>query len=275
MSVVSPGDMNFLKELLHRIAGIELNANKEYLISARLSEVCKTRKVESITDLLMQLRGGERNLEAEIVEAMTTNETSFFRDATPFQALQSNIIPDIMENKGNNKSLRIWSAACSSGQEPYSVAILLKENFPQLANWNVEIVATDIAENKVLAKARSGTYTQLEVGRGLPARLLIKHFSKRDGLWVISDDLKKVVKFKKVNLAEIPPYMGTFDLILCRNVLIYFDNSTKSKILARLQQHMSSKGYLMIGGSELLIGVDHSLKRTSAGPATCYRKRDN
>lgn len=270
MASITAGEFTQLKDYLYNTAGIDLGAGKEYLVSARLTEVCKALEIGSISTLISQLRSRQKVGDA-VVEAMTTNETSFFRDSAPFEALQTLILPELIEKRRPQRSLKIWSAACSTGQEPYSLAIMLNEHFPELAGWNVSILATDIAENKVIEKARSGQYSQLEVSRGLPARMLVRYFKQKGRMWEINQELRDMVSFKKVNLLEVPSYMGQFDLLLCRNVLIYFDNFTKKKILDSLQRHLVKDGILMLGGSELLMGLTNTLERRSLGRTTCYQ----
>ena len=271
MPSITTGELNLLKDFLYRTAGIDLGEGKEYLVSARLNEVCRTLQISSISNLIGQLHKGKKAVSVAVLEAMTTNETSFFRDAGPFGAITTDILPDLIEKNRSKKQLNIWCAASSTGQEPYSLAMTIRDRFPELNNWRVKILATDIAEGKVLEKARAGTYTQLEVSRGLPAPLLIKYFKQKGRDWEISQDIRDMVTFKKVNLLEIPAFLGTFDLLLCRNVLIYFDNPTKQRILGSLQKHLCPQGYLILGGSELLLGLNQKLQRYSVGGATCYR----
>lgn len=270
MSSITAGEFTQLKDYLYTNAGIDLGAGKEYLVSARLTEVCKVLEIGSISALIKQLRS-RRTVGDAVVEAMTTNETSFFRDTAPFEALRTQILPELIKARSGAKTLKIWSAACSTGQEPYSLGIMIRENFPQLANWKIEILATDIAENKVIEKAKAGEYSQLEVSRGLQARLLVKYFKQKGRMWKVNSDLRDMVRFRKVNLLEVPSFLGTFDLLLCRNVLIYFDNPTKKRILDSLQKHLAKDGFLMLGGSELLMGLTKTLTRRALGRTTCYQ----
>ena len=270
MSSITAGEFTLLKEFLYSSAGIDLGAGKEYLVSARLTEVCKALEIGSISTLIQQLKSRRRVGDA-VVEAMTTNETSFFRDAVPFEAIKGEILPELIEARRGVKTLKIWSAACSTGQEPYSLGIMIRENFPELANWKVDILATDIAENKVIEKAKSAEYSQLEVSRGMPARLLVRYFKQKGRAWKLNPEVRDMVRFRKVNLLEIPSFLGNFDLILCRNVLIYFDNQTKTNILNTLQKHLVKDGFLMLGGSELLMGLTKTLKRRGLGRTTCYQ----
>ena len=267
-------DYGFLCRVLHREAGISLGDDKKYLVEARLGELCRTMGVGSLDQLVSRVREGQDPTTLKlVVEAMTTNETSFFRDQAPFEALRDRIIPGMLTARAATRRLRIWSAACSTGQEPYSLAITLLDHFPQLASWDVSILATDLAEQKVLERAQQGRFTQHEVNRGLPARSLVKHFEQRDDAWFVKEPTRRLVKFQKVNLLDIPRWLGEFDLVLCRNVLIYFDVDTKQKVLGRIHSHLAKDGCLMIGASEILFGVTESFRRETYG-RTSYYLRD-
>jgi len=245
---LEPAAFERIRKLVHQRTAIVLDAGKEYLVESRLAPIARAHGYADVNELCRQL---DRNapLIAEVVEAMTTNETSFFRDHHPFEALRREVIPDLLRKRADKRTLRIWCAACSTGQEPYSVAMLLDEHFPQLGVWNVSILATDVARG-VLARARSGRYRQIEVNRGLSAGLLVKYFV-RDGLeWEIRPEIKRRVLFQELNLIGTWPPMEPFDLIFLRNVLIYFDQSTKMTILRNVHQLAAPDGYLVLGGSE-------------------------
>ncbi|HEY6876679.1 MAG TPA: protein-glutamate O-methyltransferase CheR, partial [Polyangiales bacterium] len=215
----------------------------------RLAALARSEGYEDVNELCLSLmRAGER-VQSAVVEAMTTNETSFFRDHHPFEAIRRVALPELIKLRSTQRSLRIWCAACSSGQEPYSVAMLLDEHFPALASWNIHIFATDLAAN-VIARAREGRYSQVEVNRGLSASALVRYFT-RDGLeYTLRPELRKRVQFAELNLIGSWPTLEPFDLILLRNVLIYFDHQTKLKILQRMRAYVSTGGYLMLGGAE-------------------------
>ncbi|MET0339919.1 MAG: protein-glutamate O-methyltransferase CheR [Polyangiales bacterium] len=238
-----------IRKLVHEATAIVLEDGKEYLVEARLAPIAQTHGFENVEALCLALSSLKKELLAEVLDAMTTNETSFFRDHHPFEALRRVVIPDLIDKRGKTRTLRVWCAACSSGQEPYSLAMLLDEHFPQLNTWRVQILATDVSKT-VLSRACSGRYRQIEVNRGLSASLLVKYFV-RDGLeWEIRPELKRLVKFAELNLIGTWPPMDKFDLVILRNVLIYFDQTTKQTLLERVRRHLRYDGYLMLGGSE-------------------------
>ncbi len=238
-----------IRKLVYERAAIVLEPGKEYLVEARLAPVAQAHGFVSVNDLCRAVDRHCAQLLAEIVEVMTTNETSFFRDQYPFEALKQTILPDLVQQRAPQRRLRIWCAACSSGQEPYSIAMLIDEHFPLLASWNVSIYATDISK-AVLARARAGRFSQLEVSRGLSPAQLARYFV-RDGVdWELKPSFRRRVRFEELNLAGRWPILERFDLVLLRNVLIYFDQPTKIAILTRVQQQLAGDGLLMLGGSE-------------------------
>jgi chemotaxis protein methyltransferase CheR len=268
---IAAADFNFVRELVLRASAIVIGPGKEYLVETRLAPLAKMEGFASIEELIRKLRTtGSTMLEGKVVDMMTTNESSFFRDLHPFDALRKTLIPGLIEKAGINRTLNIWCAACSSGQEPFSIAMLLRDHFPQLNNWMVNIVATDISPT-MLERARSGIFNQIEVNRGLPAPMLVKHFTKADGLWKVRDDILKMVTFRELNL--IRPWVGLpkCDLVFCRNVLIYFDAVTKSDILKRIRTVLKPEGYLFLGGAESTLGLDDAYKRTTFERAVCYQ----
>jgi len=211
-------------------------------------------KLESLSDLVDKLRrSGDRALAEAVTEAMTTNESFFFRDKTPFEHLREHVIPQIV-GSSSSKRLRIWCAAASTGQEPYSVAIVLKEMAAQLRGWTTEIIATDIS-NEVLIRARKGVYTQFEVQRGLPIKQLMTYFTKNGDMWEINAEMRGMVKFEYLNLLKDFGRLGQFDVVFCRNVLIYFDETTKRDVLKRIAQRTSAGGYLVLGAAETIMGL--------------------
>lgn len=208
--------------------------------------------------------------ERRLVEAMTTNETSFYRDAHPFNAMRTKIVPEMLTLRAAAKALNIWSAACSSGQELYSIAMLLREHFPQLANWNVQLVGTDLSE-VILERAREGKFSQVEVNRGLPAPLLLKYFD-RDGMtWQIRPEVRAKATFTKLNLIERWPALPKMDIVFLRNVLIYFSPETKKEILRKVRQAMSPQSVLFLGAAETTMGLDSSFERIEADRSVFYR----
>lgn len=258
----------FVADLVRRRSAIHLLPGKEYLVESRLLPLARSRGV-SVDDYVRQQRVHPNQLDAEmIVEALTTNETSWFRDALPFQALTDHILPEAVAALPAGAPLRIWSAACSTGQEPYSIAMTVQEQV--LASRRVEITATDLS-GEVLGKAERGVYSQLEINRGLPAKFLVKHFTKRGAEWAISDELRSMVRFSKHNLLAAPPLGGPFDIVFLRNVLIYFDVEVKRDILRRLRMTMRRGGFLVLGAAETTVGVDDSWTRVQVGRSSIYQ----
>jgi len=209
-------------------------------------------------------------LHKEVIEAMTTNETSFFRDVHPFEAIKSIVLPEMIETRASERRLNIWSAACSSGQEPYSLAIMIREHFPMLSNWTVKIVATDLSED-VLNIARKGCYRSLDVNRGLPAPLLVKYFEKQGIEWQVKQEIRDMIEFRQMNLSSHWPALPSMDIVLMRNVLIYFDHDTKRGIFSKIRRVLKSDGPLFLGSAETTFNLDESFKRVVMGKAAAYR----
>lgn len=268
---LSDEDFAYIVTLLRREASIALEASKKYLVIARLRSMLRAHELRSITELVAYHRRSQDSaMTREIVEALTTNETSFFRDVRVYRALEERVLPNIIEANKRQRALRIWSAACSHGQEPYSLAMLLRSAFPMLKDWKVSILATDI-DTQALAKAKSASYTKLEVNRGLPAKMLARHFRQGAADWVVRDELRAMVDFRQMNLATPWSVRGPFDLVLIRNVLIYFDEPTKRDILERAGRSLSPRGFLLLGGAESTLGVVDDYAREDIGEATAYR----
>ncbi len=266
-------EYDFLSRLVMRTSGLHLGPNKQYLLESRLIPLAQSFDLEGIPELVARLRRSDALLETAVTEAMTTNETSFFRDITPFDELRDTILPTLIADRGTSKSLRIWCSASSTGQEPFSIAILLHEHFPEIVqNWRVEILATDIAE-KMVSRCRSGEYSQLEVQRGLPIRLMVKHFEQCDGGWRVKDDLRKLVSFRRQNLLESFRHLGRFDVVFCRNVLIYFDAETKGRILGQICGCLHQDGFLVLGAAETVIGLSESFDRFRDCKSAVYRPK--
>jgi chemotaxis protein methyltransferase CheR len=259
-----------VRKLIYARAAIVLDPGKEYLVESRLAPIARARGCRDVDELCAKLEQRDPALIDEVVEAMTTNETSFFRDHHPFEALRRTVLPELIEHRQQTRSLRVWCAACSTGQEPYSLAMLLDEHFPALSTWDVTIRATDIARS-VLDRARSGRYRQIEVNRGLSARALVRYFS-RDGLeWEIRPEIRRRVQFEEMNLITAWPRTEPFDLIFLRNVLIYFDQPTKLSLLQRARDVLRSDGYLLLGGSETTPYELRTLARVEIARAGLYR----
>jgi chemotaxis protein methyltransferase CheR len=254
-------------------SAIELDESKSYLIEARLLPVARAHGMNSIGDLIQEVHAKRRpDLERHVVEAMTTNETSFFRDSHPFEALKSRLLPEIRATNATRRTLNIWSAACSTGQEIYSVAMTIREHFPEFANWNVQLVGTDLAET-VLEKARAAKFSLAEVNRGLPALLLAKYF-QRDGMhWQLRPELRGMAKFSKLNLIERWPPLPTMDIVFLRNVLIYFAPEVKRTILEKIRSVLAPHGVLFLGAAETTMGLHASFERVQVDNSVFYRHK--
>jgi chemotaxis protein methyltransferase CheR len=252
---VEYSDFEYIADFLLNNAGIVLTKDKGYLLDSRLLPLAREKGFEGISGIVKALRdGSDKDLAYAVTEAMTTNETLFFRNENTFNIFKSAVLPEFLKRRGQDKSLRIWCAAASSGQEPYSLAMMLKEMEAELAGWKIDILGTDISK-KVLNRARSGEYSQFEVQRGLPVQMLVKYFTKQGNLWVISPDLRKMVRFKEHNLLDRFEGLGKFDFVFCCNVLIYFNKETKGEILKRVREGMADDGVLFLGGSETIMGI--------------------
>jgi chemotaxis protein methyltransferase CheR len=255
---MSPFDYKFLCDLLKARSGLVLANDKQYLVEGRLMPVARRAGCGSIAELVWRLRApGADALMVSVTEAMMINESFFFRDRVPFEVLRDKTIPALIQARAEKKRLRIWSAAASTGQEPYSIAILLKGMAARLAGWSVEIVATDIS-NDVIEKAAAGVYTQFEVQRGLPIHMLMEHFEQTGDQWRIAGPIRQMVRFGQQNLLDDFFLLGRFDLVVLRNALIYFDQSTKADVLRRVADALAPDGCLVLGAAETVVGVsDH------------------
>ncbi len=253
-------EFNVLSKMLHQRSGLTLTEDKGYLLESRLTPILRKREFKTLGDLVSAVKkADDESLLVEVTEVMTTNESFFFRDTKPFDQFKDILLPTLMQNRGSSKIIRIWSAACSNGQEPYSLAMILREQAAKLEGWRIEIIATDLATG-VLAKARAGIYSQFEVQRGLPIQYLVKYFQETGQGWEIDSSIRAMVQFKEFNLLDSMVSLGTFDLVFCRNVLIYFDQATKSEVLERICLQMSEDGYLCLGGAETVLGITESFK---------------
>lgn len=269
--MIAGSDYEFLSAFLLKRSGLHLGPNKEYLLEARLIPVAQSWGLAGIEPLVLELRrGNNERLNSAVTEAMTTNETLFFRDKTPFDELRDVLLPPLLEARKSSGRLRIWCAAASTGQEPYSLAMLLLESFPQLQSWKIEIVGTDISR-QALARAEEGVYSQFEVQRGLPIQYLVKYFEQAPNGWKIKSDVKKLIQYRSLNLLDNFAHLGQYDLIMCRNVLIYFENDIKKLILDRMSGMLRSDGYLMLGAAETVMGVTDTFDRFRNCKAAVYR----
>ena len=253
-------DFDLYKDLLKEKSGLTLTPDKSYLLDSRLTPVARKWNYPTMEALTMALRGVPNNdLLKDVVEAMTTNETSFYRDAKPFDQFRDVVIPHLLKTRGATKRARIWCAACSTGQEPYSLAMLLKENAAKLPGWNFEIIATDI-DTGVIETAKRAEYSQFEVQRGLPIQMLMKYFEQKADRWALKHEIKSTIQFKFFNLLTPMAPLGKFDIIFCRNVLIYFDRETKATVLKNMATLLPDDGFLFLGGAETVLGVTDTFK---------------
>lgn len=252
-------EFEYLRSFLKQRSGLALTAEKRYLVESRLTPVCRRFGLATLGELIGSLKLGQDGaIERAVVEAMTTNETFFFRDRIPFDLFRDTILPEALARNASRRRLRIWCAAASTGQEPYSLAMLLQEAAPRLAGWQVEIVATDLS-TEVIEKAKLGLYSHFEVQRGLPVQWLIKYFTQIGEQWQIAQSLRSMVDYRQLNLLHSFASLGQFDVIYCRNVLIYFDAPTKSDVLARLAAQLAPGGALLLGAAETVIGLTDRL----------------
>jgi chemotaxis protein methyltransferase CheR len=256
---VTPPDYEYLRKLLREQSGLDLSADKQYLIESRLLPLSRKAGLDGIGDLVQKMKAGSTSITTQVVEAMTTNETFFFRDKTPFDHFRDSIMPELLRARTSRKSVRIWCAAGSTGQEPYSLAMCLKEMNGALTGWRVEIVATDLSQ-EVLEKSKAAIYSQFEVQRGLPIQLLVKYFKQTGELWQVNAEVRAMVQHRQLNLLHDFSQLGLFDVIFCRNVLIYFEQDTKIKIFNRLAKATEADGFLVLGAAETVVGLTDVFK---------------
>jgi chemotaxis protein methyltransferase CheR len=276
MSTMEPrrlgtAEFDFLRALVRERSAIVMEPGKEYLVESRILPLLRSEGIPDPAALVALLRGAPRGeLERRVIEAMTTNETSWFRDVHPFEALRTSLLPELIAARAAEQKLRCWSTACSSGQEAYSLAMTLAEHFPRLADWDIQIVATDLSREMV-ERTRVGCYGQLEVNRGLPAAMLLRYFEREGTHWQVKPALRARVQARAMNLVEPWPVLPRFDLILLRNVLIYFDLETKRTILRRARQLLRPDGILFLGSAETTAMIDDSWQRLSSAGTVAYR----
>ena len=274
MSITAP-DFDYIQRLVRAQAGLVLEPGKEYLAESRLLPAARKEGLNSIEDLVARLRSRPIDgLHRRVVEAMTINETSFFRDFHPFELLRKFVLPDLVLRRQAEQTITIWCAASSSGQEPYTVAMLLREHFPSLLSWRLRIIASDLSE-EILARARQGRYSQLEVNRGLPASYLVKYFTKQGSEWQLKDEVRRMVEFQGINLTAPWPPLPIMDIIFMRNVLIYFEVDNKKLILSRVRRLLRDDGTLFLGGAETTLNLDDSFVRSELERSGCYHLRSH
>jgi chemotaxis protein methyltransferase CheR len=271
---LTASEFAYISGLVRRDAAIVLEPGKEYLALSRLDPIARDLGVGSVSGLVAELRRREETsaLHDRVLDALTTNETTFFRDYSPWESLRFTVLPELLERRARTRSLAIWSAGCSTGQEPYSVAMAIREHFPELASWRLTILGTDISPS-VLDRARRGRYGQLEVNRGLPAHLLVRHFTRAGMEWEIEEPIRRMVRFHRHNLVAEWPAMPPFDLVFMRNVMIYFDVDAKRRVLARMRGQIAPNGYLLLGASETTYTLSEDYDRTLDGRTAWYRPR--
>jgi chemotaxis protein methyltransferase CheR len=254
---MSPAEFEFVAQMLKRRSGLVLNTDKLYLLESRLGPVARKHSLAGLPAIAAKLKAGDEVLARDVTEAMTTNESFFFRDKTPFDHFEKLMLPALLKARAGSKRLRIWCAAASTGQEPYSLGMLLKEKQALVKDWRIDILGTDLS-SEVLTRAKSGLYSQFEVQRGLPVQLMVKYFAKERDHWRLKDDVRSMVEYRQMNLLDSFVGLGSFDIIYCRNVLIYFDEATKRGILERMAQLLPDDGYLLLGAAETVVGITNA-----------------
>lgn len=263
--LITPSTFELLSRMLHQQCGLVLESGKEYLVRQRLTPILARHQLKNFEQLLVAIREGSGNtaILTEVVEAMVTTETSFFRDFHPFETLRKTVLPMLIEQRRARRQLNIWCAASSSGQEPYSIALLLREYFPELESWRLCFSATDVSR-EMLTRCRTGRYSQLEVNRGLPTPLLLKWFKQEGATWQIDERIRTTPAFSQLNLTQPWPAMPNWDLVLMRNVMIYFDPPAKSAILTRIARVLAKDGYLILGGAETTLNLHEGFQRVES-----------
>ncbi|WP_138497188.1 CheR family methyltransferase [Nostoc sp. PA-18-2419] len=268
---VSTNDFDYLRQLVGEHTAVVLSAEKIYLAELHLQPIAESTGFAAIAELVAHLQTQPfNNLHVQTIEALVTNETLFFRDRHPFEALKQYILPELIEKRAIERSLNIWCAGCSNGQEPYSIAMLIREHFPLLTNWSVRLIASDFS-TKVLARAQKGHYNQLEIKRGLPKNLRDKYFHRLDNSWQIKEEIRQMAEFHQLNLMQSWSSLPEIDVIFLRNVLIYYDIATKKALLTKVKQQLRTDGYLFLGSAETTINLDGSFKQVSFNKSICYQ----
>lgn len=252
---MTPQEFAFLRTYVKQRSGIDLGDDKGYLVECRLIPVAREAGLGTLGELVATLSAAhEGELSRKVVEAMTTNESSFFRDRVPFENFREAMIPHFLEQRVRQRTMRIWCAAASTGQEPYSLAMAVLEESQRLAGWRTDILATDLS-SAVVSRGQRGTFSQFEVQRGVPIQLLMKYFDQRDDRWEVREAVRRLVRWRVFNLLETYASLGRFDIIFCRNVLIYFDRQTKADVLARMAAALEPDGFLVLGAAETVVGL--------------------
>lgn len=268
---LATADFDFIRKLVLERSAILLEPGKEYLVESRMMSLLHQEGLSSIENLVQKMRSGLKNgLEDKVVDALTTNETSFFRDIHPFETLKTHVLPEVLEKNKSTRQFGFWCGASSSGQEPFTIAMILRDKFPELRQWKVNFTASDIS-TEMLARCKKGVFTQLEVNRGLPAQYLVKFFERDGADWKLKDDIRSLIEFRQINLATNLPLMPKMDIVFLRNVLIYFDVETKKKVLERIRRVMHPGGFLFLGAAETTLNLDTSFERLPHRQSGCYQ----
>ena len=262
-------DYGYLRSIVHAHSHNVLDPSRDYIFDARLGGLLHQLGMRSLDELIARLRSArDSRLELAVADAMTINETSFFRDNRPFELLRTQLLPELIEARRSARTLRLWSAACSTGQEPYSLAMLLREHFPTLINWSLQVEATDVSP-RVLEHARAARFKQLEVNRGLPARMLVRYFDQKGDYWTLKPTAREICRFHQANLCKPPlPIQGRFDVIFLRNVMLYFAGDCRRSVLAQIHRMLAPDGILFLGSSEQ--PADATLWTPILAGGTCY-----
>jgi len=270
---LSDGDFQTVRCLVKQHAALVLEPGKAYLVESRLLPLAQREDFESVEALVACVRATPFGpLHEKVVDAMTSNETSFFRDLHPFEALRTAILPELIRRRDGVRKLQLWCGASSSGQEPYTIAMVLREHFPQLRGWTVALLATDLSE-EMLARARKGRFSQLEVNRGLPAPLLVKYFTRQGAEWQIKDELREMVEFRALNLVKPWPSLPPLDVVFLRNVITYFDLETRRQVLGHIRRQLQPDGSLFLGAAETTLNTDDAFVRVAVARSWAYRLR--
>lgn len=271
---INATEFEFVQKFILDQAGIVLEAGKEYLVEARLQPIARKDGLASVSDVVAAIRNpAAKDVRRRVVDAMTTNETSFFRDMAPFEALRLHVLPQLIAARSSTRRLSFWCGAASTGQEPYTTAMVIREYFPELKNWTIDFLATDLSSD-ALARAKAGRYGQIEVNRGLPAPLMMKYFERKGLEWEVSASLREMVRFEELNLNKEWPKLPDVDIVFLRNVMIYFDVEAKKKILAKIGRILRPDGFLFLGAAETTINLDESFVRIAMDRTGCYRRAD-
>lgn len=268
-------DFEYVRSLVRQASSIVLDDSKTYLVISRLLPLARSSDFDTVGALISHLQSTPPgDLHSRVVEAILTTETSFFRDLHPFLALRDEILPELIEKRSRTtRTLSIWSAGCSSGQEPHSIAMLLRDRFASLGSWHLQLLASDLS-NQMVERARRGTYSQLEVNRGLPAPYLVRFFDQIGDQWVLKDDIRTMFRFFQQNLSDAWSSVPALDVLLLRNVLIYFDVATRRRVLRQVRRLLRADGYLVLGSAETTLNLDDLFERVRVGRSVFYRIRE-